>query len=365
MRRLALSCCGSLLVYVVLFGFVLDRPLAYGFLRHQIDAKLSNAGAHPKLVIIAGSNGPYSHRCEVIEPIIGRICINAGVAVGIGLDYLFTRWRPLLQPGDVVYLPMEEAQYVRTRVATAVGPDAAIMFRHDWATLAHLAPRRWPGAVFAFDLRYGLMSLVEAALVAARFDDPRGAVTGETNGWGDHVGHTLGLADQDRATLAKAIPWHATAQAVRDGDGAALIAEFVRWGRTHGVRMIGGWAAGFDDAPMPTATREAIRAVYEANGGEFLELPNRSLYPRNAFFDSPEHLAEPGQIAHSRMLGALLAGVLHARPQLAAASRGGFSCGAATTGPAQQHELGQPATHQQGGARQPDGRSDEDACGNQ
>ena len=145
------------------------------FLQHQIDAKLARAASidGPKLVILAGSNGPYSHRCEIIEPILGMPCVNGGVAVGIGLDYLFARWQPLLHPGDLVYLPMEEAQYVRTRAATEVGPDAAIMFRHDWRTLAALAPERWLAAVFSFDLRAALMGPIEAALIVAHFHDPR------------------------------------------------------------------------------------------------------------------------------------------------------------------------------------------------
>ena len=100
-------------------------------------------------------------------------CVNGGVAVGIGLDYLFARWQHVLHPGDIVYLPMEEAQYVRTRAATDVGPDAAIMFRHDWRTLASLATERWLAALFAFDLRAALMGPIEAALLLAHFHDPR------------------------------------------------------------------------------------------------------------------------------------------------------------------------------------------------
>src|SRR4029077_11413371 len=120
-RRLISACLASLAVYAVAVGWVLDRPLSLGFLREQIDAKLARAAAieGPKLVILAGSNGPYSHRCESIEPILGMACVNGGVAVGIGLDYLFARWQRVLRAGDTVYLPMEEAQYVRTRAATA------------------------------------------------------------------------------------------------------------------------------------------------------------------------------------------------------------------------------------------------------
>ena len=115
MRRILLACAASLLLYALAFACLLDRPLTLGALRARIDANLATGAtiAEPKLVILAGSNGPYSHRCKIIGPLINRPCVNAGVAVGVGLDYLFPRWEALLHPGDVVYLPLEEAQYVR------------------------------------------------------------------------------------------------------------------------------------------------------------------------------------------------------------------------------------------------------------
>ncbi|MGC8477881.1 MAG: hypothetical protein ACP5NP_16135 [Acetobacteraceae bacterium] len=299
--RLLAACLGSLALYFTLFGLVLDRPLAYGFLRRQIDMKLARGAAilGPKLVILAGSNGPYSHSCAVIQPILRTPCVNGGVAVGIGLDYLFARWEPLLHPGDTVYLPMEEAQYVRTRSATMMGPDAAIMFRHDWATLARLPPDRWLGAAFSFDLRYALMAPIETALVAAGFHDPRAAAEGWTNRFGDHVGATLALAAPYRPVLARAHPFHATPAAIRGGYGTRLIVAFLRWCRAHGVRAVGGLPTEFADDPMPPATRAAIRAVYRAHGAAFVETPGRSLYPRRDFFDTPDHLAEPFQHRHS------------------------------------------------------------------
>ncbi len=251
-------------------------------------------------MILAGSNGPYSHRCETIEPILGVPCVNGGVAVGISLEYLFTRWQTLLHPGDVLYLPMEEEQY--TRVAEDVGPDSAIMFRHDWRTLASLSPLRWPAASFCFDLRAALMSPIEAALVVAHFQDPRAEITGATNAWGDHVGHSDKLAERNRTVLKTVIPHHASAEQIRAGHGSALIADFARWATQHGIRVIGGVPTQLVDAPMPDATLDAIRSVYLSSGAEFLALPNLSRYSRFAFFDSVEHLNETWQIAHSKLL---------------------------------------------------------------
>ncbi len=313
MRRLILCCLASLALYAGLFGFVLDRPLSLGFLAEQIEARLARAASisGPKLVILAGSNGPYSHRCETIEPILRLPCVNGGVAVGIGLDYLFTRWEPVLHTGDVAYLPMEQAQYLRRRAATALGPDAAILFRHDWRTLAQLPPRRWVAALFAFDLRAGVMSAIEAALTVTQFHDPRAAVTGASNAWGDHVGHTAALGASSREILASSHPYQATAAQIAAGDGTAEISRFVARLHARGVTVIGGLPTAFSDLPPSDATLAAIRAVYTENGGSFLMLPNRSRYPREDFFDTPEHLNEPAQQAHSASIAASLAAMLN------------------------------------------------------
>jgi hypothetical protein len=365
-RRLVCAALVSLGLYAVLFGAVLDRPLDLGFLARQLDAGLARAAAirGPKLVILAGSNGPYSHRCQVIEPMLDLPCVNGGVAIGIGLDYLFTRWRVQLHPGDTVYLPMEQQQYTVGRSATALGPDAAIMFRHDWTTLGQLAPRRWLAALFAFDARAGLMSVIEMSLVAVGFHDPRAEASGTRNAWGDHVGHTVARGGTSLAVLAAMLAPPARAAAIRDGYGSGLIAGFVVWARAHDVRVIGGLPTQLDPAAgagslapetlvpealvpqalsseipaverllatpqhatsppavfrsetsqpataQPSVRLAAIEAVYLRHGGEFLLLANHSRYPSTAFFDTPLHLNEPCQIAHSIMLARALAPML-------------------------------------------------------
>ena len=307
--RLVGAALTSLLLYGVLFGAVLDRPLELGFLAGELDAKLARATTiqGPKLVILAGSNGPYSHRCQVIEPMLDLPCVNGGVAVGIGLDYLFLRWRGKLHAGDIVYLPMEQQEYTVGRLATELRPDAAIMFRHDWTTLAALPPRRWLAAFFAFDLRAGLMSLIEMGLVAERFHDPRAAAEGTSNAWGDHSGHSIERGAGKQGAIAAMVTPPVSASAVRNGYGASLIAGFVAWARTRGVRVIGGLPTEVDTVKLPEATRAAIAAVYLAQGGEFLTLPNRSRYPIADFFDTPLHLNEACQIAHSTLLARALA----------------------------------------------------------
>ncbi|MEA2730762.1 MAG: hypothetical protein QOF70_5237 [Acetobacteraceae bacterium] len=316
MFRIGLACTASLVIYFAAFAWLLDRPLTLGALRAQMEANvaLGEAIHEPKLVILAGSNGPYSHRCETIGPIIHRPCINAGVAVGVGLDYLFTRWKPLLHPGDIVYLPLEEAQYVRARAAAELGPDAAIMLRHDRATLWTLPPRRQIAALFSGDLRGAVMSVIETALAGDDFHDPRAAANGGFNAWGDHVGHSAALAVLNQSTLAAIVPDHPAAEAIRTGYGSVLVTGFLRWADLHGVRAIGGWPTGFADSPIGDSSVAAIRSIYRTDGAGFLELPNRSGYPRVAFFDTQNHLNEAAQKVHSVAIGEALVRLMDERP---------------------------------------------------
>jgi hypothetical protein len=301
MRHTLLACVASLVIYGGAFACLLDRPLTLGALQARIEANLAFGRTirQPKLVILAGSNGPFSHRCETIAPILGRPCVNAGVAVGVGLDYLFARWEPWLRPGDIVYMPMEEAQYVRPRITTELGPDAAIMLRHDRATLLQLPLRRQVSALFAGDLRSAIMSLLETALADNDFNDPRTAINGRYNEFGDHVGHTEALAVANQSALAAVEPFHPTGRQIRDGYGAALIGTFLGWAEAHDVRVIGGLPTGFADSPLGEDEIPAIRAVYRDHGAAFLETPEGGRYPRTAFFDSADHLNETAQISHS------------------------------------------------------------------
>jgi hypothetical protein len=318
-RRVILPGLASLVLYLILFGAVLDRPLSLGPFGHQIDTSLARGAAieGPKLVIIAGSNGPYSHRCETMEPLLGIACVNAGVAVGIGLDYLFARWRPVLHKGDIVYLPLEETQYIRTAAAASLGPDASIMFRHDRTTLGLLTPDRWIAAAFSFGPRAALMSLIETALVWSGFQDPREAALGSVNAWGDHVGHTPEQGEANAARLAVVTPFHHAAAAIAAGDGTGLVRDFIRWAGRQGVIIVGGLPADFANSPVPMATRLAIREVFTSAGARFLDLGDRARYPRSAFFDTPDHLNEVAQIDHSRVVAHALTDML-ATPGIAA-----------------------------------------------
>jgi hypothetical protein len=141
--------------------------------------------------------------------------------------------------------------------------------------------------------------VIETALVSDDFNDPRVAVNGGYNEWGDHVGHTAAKAVLNQSTMAAINPFHPSGSQITAGYGSALVVGFLRWAEAHGVRVIGGLPAGFIDSPLSPDELSAIRTVFRDHGAEFLDTPEAGRYPRTAFFDSADHLLETFQISHS------------------------------------------------------------------
>jgi hypothetical protein len=311
MRRILACCALSIAVYALVFGWLVDRPLSLGLLRLEITQKTANLAAlpSPKIVILAGSNGPYSHACVVIGAMLNLPCENAGIAVGIGLDDVFARYGPLLRPGDIVYMPMELPQYTASRAQYRAGPDGGFLLRHDRVILAQLPADRILGAVFCCNLSDFLEGLAEMPIARAGGINPARVLDGEYNGQGDRIDNPL--ADASPALLRHPPRSEPTGPQIANGYGTALIVRFVRLESARKVVIIGGLPTDFGNASLAQRTITSLAAVYTANGGSFAMLPNHSLYPVADFFNSEDHLAQPCQYLHSIAVAYLLGEALN------------------------------------------------------
>ncbi|MGC9269112.1 hypothetical protein [Acidiphilium sp.] len=311
MRRLILCAAASLALYFAAFAFVLHRPLSVGLLRMEMDQKLARGARlpSPKLVILAGSNAPFSHSCRVIGAMLNLPCENGGVAVGIGLDDLFARWSPLLHRGDIAYLPMEIQQYDVSAAQNRMDMDGAWLFYRNRALLWHLGALRALAGAFGSTMPDALEALTEMAAHAAGLGHRRAMLAAQFDRQGDRIGTTLATADPGfLATLRRVEPGP---RGIIRGDGSRIIARFVRRETARGVIVIGGLPTDFDTVRLPGADIDAIRAIFIANGGRFIVLPNHSRYPRADFYNSEDHLAQPCQYRQSIAIARALAPVLH------------------------------------------------------
>jgi hypothetical protein len=325
MRRLAsvvVLLAGSVLLYGLLFAFLLSRPLSLGTLRHTLGEKIAAAAAErpPRLIILAGSNALFSHSCAVIGLMLRLPCINGGVAVGLGLDYQFALWKPVLRPGDTLYMPMELQQYAVAAGPARMGPDAALMLQRDRGLLLAFGPARSLAALFSGTLPDAVEAVVEtvALVLHPALANP---AFGEMNAEGDGIGHDLAKATANRVFLALLHRPDPSPAAIHHGYGALEIAAFLNWARAHGVRVIGGFPTEFADRPPDPALAPTLGALYAAHGAEFLDLAGEGRYPRSDFFDAQDHLVTECQMKHSIRLGLALAPLLGRVPGAPSAAR--------------------------------------------
>lgn len=312
MKKL-LALVGLIALSVALFlamVSVVHRPLVVGEIQKQLEFKQAYARTltAPKIVIFAGSNGRYSHRCEVLTQALNRPCVNASIGVGIGLDFLLTQWRPLLHSGDWVYLPLEYGQYRQTLADMQGGMQNALLVHSHRATLWTLDARRITAAYGSFDLSFLIQGAVEMALDHHGYK--RRSSTDSLTPQGDEQGHSASAAASyaDSLRSSRAEPTTVPERS----DTIAVLNAFLRDMHAHGVTVVGGLPTVPDSVPVAASDIDRLRQLYEDAGQRFLVLPNHSRYPLGCFFDTLYHLNEDCQRRHSALVARGLSDLLRA-----------------------------------------------------
>jgi hypothetical protein len=306
-RDLFLAATVGLLGYLFLFAFLLHKPLTVGvtaeYFAHK-DKYLQAIATKPKIVILAGSNGRFSHRCETIAVETGVECVNLSISADLGLLWQFKRFEGKLNAGDLLYLPLE---YHATQTAAVddsrlrVGGESNYVVAYQKSDLLHYSYGQIADALFQFDLRYLLSAIGEMGLHAAgkqrRFSvatmTPQGDEKLHTQAKGTAYEQFVNGLQPPKAGLLPKYLEHELMQmfAVLEG---------------RGISVVGGLPTTFEDVELRHEIVKKRRDFFVQNGQCFVELQNRSLYPRGRFFDTAYHLNEEAQIEHSRALAPYL-----------------------------------------------------------
>jgi hypothetical protein len=308
LRQLALAALISVLAYLLLFVLVVNKPITIGIVGDYMNHKIAYLAKHAnekKIVIFAGSNGRFSHRCETIEHIANVPCANMSVAAGYSLTWQLSHFQQYLRRGDVLYLPLETQSVDDTEV---VGSEAPFMVAYSKADLLHLNSSELIHTLFGFDIRFLLSGLGEMALrhagVKSRFSPDTLTPQGDERGnddikavpYQDFVNH-MPLPVLTEADFKSESNWKDAVQ-------------ILDWASSRGVVVVGGLPTMVDEVHLPDDAIAFLRNLYAKRGQCFLVLPNESRYPRSYFYDGLFHLRESHQIAHSELLAPYLADVL-------------------------------------------------------
>lgn len=299
----------SIALYVAVFS-VVHRPLVVGEIQKNLDYKLGYARTlpSPKIVIFAGSNGRYSHRCEEFTRALGRPCVNASIGVGIGIDFLLDQWTPLLRPGDLVYMPLEYSQYRFSNTEMHGGLQNALMVHYQRGYLWSLDASRIAAAYGSFELTSLIHGLIEMGLDHTGFR--RRSSTDSLTPQGDESGHTAQIGEAYAAFLHTRTPDNS--QVPDSSDAIQVVEAFLDRARLSGVQVVGGLPTLPESTAVADADVNLLRRLYESHGQRLLVLPNLSRYPLDCFFDTLYHLNESCQKVHSASLARALSAAMAA-----------------------------------------------------
>jgi hypothetical protein len=310
MRRvflLLLTIFAGLAGYILVFVFALKKPLTVGVISDYYAVKLNylrETAGQNRIIIFAGSNGRYSHRCSYIEEHYAVKCVNLSVGSGFNHEWEFARYLPYIGPKDLLYLPIE---YGNTRFDPRIdlGDEISYIVQYDHGDLWHFySPSQSLRAVFTYDLASVLSATGEMLLQVAGVGRRVSVTTLDQQG--DETAHTLQKSAAYRSYIQEmpalavspddyehGVPWYENAWIIREV-------------RSRGAMVVGGLPTVPDDTKIPQTALTYLQEFYLTRGACFLALPNRSQYPRTDFYDTHYHLSEPYQIEHTSMLAPYL-----------------------------------------------------------
>jgi len=250
-----------------------------------------------------------------MEPLLGMSCSNMSVSSDLSLDYQLDIIKPYLNPGDIVYMPLEFGALSGTKKDMMGGAELPYIVAYDHDYLEGMGFERLMHALFYFDLKFLISGLGEMLLESMHVKRRFSLET--LTRQGDESGHTREKGLPYRALLAS-LEWSPPASGAFSGDSfkTGILENFLGWAAARDIQVIGGLPTTFDDEPVPDELVARLCAWYRQHGQGFMVLENKSRYPRSSFYDTPYHLVEEQQIRHSRLLAGRLGEITSRSPNI-------------------------------------------------
>ncbi len=307
----------SCLIYIALFVFLIKKPLTVGIIDEYYkkkEAAIARIQGN-KLLLLAGSNGRFSHRCETIQEITGIPSVNMSVEAGMSLTYQLDRLRRYLKSGDMVYLPLEYEYYNRSRREEFSGSEVPYIVEYNPGYLKKMSFEQLMNALFYFDIKFLISGVGEMYLYSRGYQRRYSVKT--LTPQGDESTHSVKKAAPYRNYIMN-LNWHQPTLNMFNprAYSVQMLAQFLEWAHQKGIKVVGGLPTTFNDKPVPEELVRALCRFYQKHYQMFVVLPNRSQYPRRMFFDTAYHLCEEYQIEHSRKIALLLKPIFEGKEQI-------------------------------------------------
>jgi hypothetical protein len=276
----------------------------------------------PKLVVVAGSNGMFDIRTDIIERETGIPTVNLATHAGLGVDYVLAKAKEAIKPSDTVLLPLEYEMYDDDARPSTILVD--YIFARDPAYF-HVLPaaKRLEMVLAASPSRVaeGLIGRVRHRRDANGHEN--GPYRAEAfNTHGDEIMNLASLRTPedegklDRETASDAVLKGAAAHK----HGWDAVEGFVHWCQANDVRVIASYPTtlAFPEYGGPNAEKffARIAAFYGRLNVPVLGDPREFMYAKSAFFDTSYHLTQEETVPNTeRIIGLLRPYLAHAAPK--------------------------------------------------
>ncbi|WP_405731891.1 hypothetical protein [Anaerovibrio slackiae] len=278
------------LLFLMNFGGLTQREK---YLDEWIDYKkaVSSAIESPKIVLLSGSNTLFGIDAESMEQDLGIPVVNMGLHAGLG-EYIFAVCKPLLQPGDVVILPLEYEYY---QLKGLSGEGLAYVTNYDTAYFRGLPYSEQLKLLYNYDCRDMGLALFdrlrnkkseESATYSVKNFDIRGDIRSNAV-----EGSKMQPPSHYKQVFSE--------DSVPNEKSAGTIGDFVDWCHLHDVKVYAAWPSylcyGGEFNEKDKVQNEHIESFWRSKDVEVIGNFADNLYPAELFFDTEYHLNDAGR----------------------------------------------------------------------
>ncbi len=270
---------------------------------YAIKSNIANSIETPKLVIVAGSNALFGISCSQINKETFVSCLNGATYAGLGIDYILTRARSWLKPGDLVLLPLEYEHYTDDGKPTAALIDYLLARDPKYLLSLNLINQ------FRFISGIPLKRVQEGIVVKFKTPQPWNSYyqSENINEYGDETGNRKAdITQKEIKAIAKINSNNKIGKSLTSSQGISRIIKFINWCENHNIKVIATWpnTIWFDVYKEPREQEffQSIEQLYQRLGVPVIGKPEDFMYDKSMFYDTSYHLHDLGVNLRTKQL---------------------------------------------------------------
>lgn len=299
----------SLLIFILAVCYQIGAPTESSRWVYEIYTIKSNIAKkikEPKLIVVAGSNALFGISCKMIYEETGVNCVNGGTHAGVGIDYMLSRARDWVKPGDLVLLPLEYYHYKHDGKPRTTEIDLVFSRDPSYFNSVNLITKFYfiSGISFKRLLR-GISAKFTPNPPWKSFYDAK-----NLNEYGDETSNREAeMTEKLRKKVARSWP-HGLERYIKSSQGMRSISKFVDWCRQNNIQVIAMWPNTiWFDVYREARQQEFFQSIedfYQRIGVKLLGKPEDFMYDKSMFYDSNDHLHDRGVRLRTKQLIELL-----------------------------------------------------------